>query len=363
MLQTTELFYLTELSPGDKSWDKHKAQADDYKTLYLGTLYHKRAERIASCSNCLVFKTQVPPPSSYQVPSPSSHQVPPPSSHQVPDNRYKRYKLKSTWFCRVPHCPICQGRRALKWNSKTRQIMPKVLEEFPKSEFIMLTLTVPNCDLAELRLTLDQMHKAWRRLLTRKELAKIQGWVRSTEVNRSQEDTTHPHYHALLMVEPSYFTGANYITQKRWSELWAKSLKTNEIRVVDVRKVKPKKGLESQKTEAILSATTEVIKYAVKPSDNLIDEHDIQRPGQRVRMSNQDWLVGLTDQLHKSRLIATGGVLKDYFKELEDERQEERQDLVHIRENVLAEPDYEEPDKVFNWHSGVKRYAMRSQAS
>lgn len=333
MLQATELSYLTELSPRDKPWDKRKAQADCYQTLYLDTSYHKRAERIANCSSRLVFKTG------------------------LQDNKRRRYKLKTAMFCRVPHCPICQSRRALKWNSKTRQIMPRVLEAYPKSRFIMLTLTVPNCDLTDLRSTLGEMNKAWRNLIRRKEL-KIQGWIRTTEVTRADDDKAHPHYHALLMVPPSYFTGANYITQERWTELWASSLKTGEFRKVDVRAVKPKKGaLNASETEAILSATVEVIKYAVKPSDNLIDEHDTQRPGQRVRMSNQDWLVGLTDQLHKTRLIATGGVLKDYFKELEDERKEANQDLIHIRENALAEPDSDEPDKVFDWYQGVKRYA------
>ncbi len=236
--------------------------------------------------------------------------------------------------------------------------MPKVLADSPKARFIMLTLTVPNCELADLRSQLGEMHKAWIRLLTRKEL-KIHGWIRSTEVVRRAEDLAGPHYHALLMVPSSYFSGVNYITQERWSELWAKSLKTKDDRIVDVRAVKSKKGtLKGSETDAVISATVEVIKYAVKPDDCLIDDHDLQRPGQRVRMSNQDWLVGLTEQLHKSRLIATGGVLKDYFKEVEDERQEERGSLVHIREKLVADCESDAPEAVFNWHPEVERYAM-----
>jgi len=235
--------------------------------------------------------------------------------------------------------------------------MPRVLADSPKARFIMLTLTVPNCELKDLRSQLGEMHKAWVRLLTRKEL-KIHGWIRATEVTRADDDKAHPHYHALLMVPSSYF-GSNYITQDRWKELWAKSLKASYDPIVDVRAVKPKKGgLKGSEAQTVLSAMCEVIKYAVKADNCLIDDHNWQLPGKQVRMSNQDWLLDLTEQLHKSRLIATGGVFKDYFKELEDERQEERENLVHIKEKLISDCESDEPEKVFNWHSEIKRYAM-----
>lgn len=235
--------------------------------------------------------------------------------------------------------------------------MPKVLVDSPKARFIMLTLTVRNCELTDLRSQLGEMHKAWRKLLKREEL-KLDGWIRTTEVTRGKDDTAHPHYHCLLMVRPSYF-GSNFIKQERWRELWQDSLDVDYLPQVNVKTVKDEEGtLKVSKTDAAISATVEVIKYAVKPSDCLIDDHDLQRPGQRVRMSNQDWLVGLTEQLHKSRLIATGGVLKDYFKELEDERQEERGSLVHIREKLIADCESDGSEEVFNWQPEVKRYAM-----
>ena len=36
----------------------------------------------------------------------------------------------------------------------------------------------------------------------------------------------HPHYHALLLVKPSYFT-KNYIKQSEWVEMWQKALRAD----------------------------------------------------------------------------------------------------------------------------------------
>jgi hypothetical protein len=238
------------------------------------------------------------------------------------------------------------------WTAKTIKIMPKVLETHPKSRFIFLTLTVRSHPLNELRSTLTQMHEAWRRLLKRKEW-KVQGWVRTTEVTRTQDDKARPHYHCLLMVKPSYFTGEYYVTQERWVELWRDCLKISYDPVVDVRAVRPKKGKEGQPGGEVMSALVETIKYTVKPSDILRGDN-CQQPGQRVRISDQDWLIELTTQLHKTRAIATGGILKDYLKVLDDEPE----DLIHVDEHGETQADEESPRVTFGWRETAKRYAM-----
>jgi hypothetical protein len=244
------------------------------------------------------------------------------------------------------------------WTAKTIKIMPKVLEANPKSRFIMLTLTVANCPLLELKTTLSEMHQAWRKLIQRKEW-KVQGWVRTTEVNRAADDKAHPHYHCLLMVKPTYFAGANYISQERWVELWRESLKVSYQPVVDVRAVYAKKSaLEGQEDNSVITALVEVIKYTVKPSDVLRGDN-CQLPGQRVRISDQDWLVELTTQLHKTRAIATGGILRDYLKVLENEPE----DLIHGDESGETQADSESPRIGFDWNSRNKRYHMKPETA
>ena len=324
--------YLSDLFPKDKPWDKRRDEADGFKALFRGTVYHCYAVRLADCSCELVF------------------------AFAVNDNGTCSLKLQAARFCRVRLCPVCQGRRALMWTAKTIKIMPKVLEAHPKSRFILLTLTVRNCDLSDLRSQLSQMHEAWRKLLKRKEW-KVQGWVRTTEVTRGQDDTAHPHYHCLLMVSPGYF-GNSYVSQERWVELWRDCLKVSYDPVVDVRAVRPKKGKEGQPEQDVISALVETIKYTVKPSDILRGDNCQQQPGQRVRISDQDWLIQLTTQLHKTRAIATGGILKDYLKVLEDEPE----DLIHVDEHGETQADENSPRVAFGWREQAKRYAMESQA-
>ena len=75
----------------------------------------------------------------------------------------------------------------------------------------------------------------------------------------------HPHFHALLLVKPSYFT-INYIKQGDWVEMWAKALRADYLPSVNVKAVKShfrrKKGRKQ-----LDKAICETLKYSVKPSD------------------------------------------------------------------------------------------------
>lgn len=322
LLQATEPVYLSALSPKDSRWDDKRLQADRFKLLYQGTKYNCYAVRIADCSCRLLF------------------------AFQVDDAGLCKLKLQAAKFCRVRLCPVCQDRRSMMWRGKTFRILPKVLEEYPKARFIFLTLTVKNCSLNELRSKLDWMHKSWGKLVKRKEFSAVQGWIRSVEVTRGQDDTAHPHYHCLFMVQEGYFK-RGYISQERWSTIWQECLGVEYNPIVDVRTVKPKRGIpEDEQQLAVMAAIVETIKYSSKPSDVL--------NGAQNSMTNQDWLVGLTKQLHRTRAIATGGVLKSYLKLLE----EDPEDLIHVDENGLSESDPESPRVMFGWREKAKRYQL-----
>lgn len=328
MLQATDPIYLSTLSPKDSRWDDKRSQADRFKALYQGTEYNCYAVRIADCSCHLLF------------------------AFQVDDVGLCKLKLQAAKFCRVRLCPVCQDRRSMMWRGKTFKILPKVLEDYPKARFIFLTLTVRNCPLDELRLKLDWMHKSWHKLVKRKEFSPVEGWIRSVEVTRGADDTAHPHYHCLLMVKPSYFTGDRYVSQERWSTIWQQCLGVEYTPIVDVRVVKPKRGTpEDEQQLAVMAAIVETIKYSSKPSD-VLNRSDLQLS--TSSMTNQDWLVGLTKQLHKTRAIATGGVLKAYLKLLEDDPE----DLIHVDENGLSEADPDSPRVMFGWREKAKRYRL-----
>jgi plasmid rolling circle replication initiator protein Rep len=296
--------YLTEISPKDKPWDKRKSESKLVARLYQDTDLNRYANRIKDCGAYLGFKWVIDP-----------------------KTEKLKLKLNACRFCRCRHCPICQWRRALMWIARFLGVVSTMIKDYPSARYIFLTLTVKNCELSELRKTLVWMNKSWQRMIQRKAFPAI-GFARSTEITKASDGKVHPHFHALLMVPSTYFKGTEYITQADWTELWRKSLRVDYTPIVNVKAVKKRcKRTESQNegivsldgsdaSEAILDASDEIssaivetFKYSIKPSDLIGTGSDADR----------EWLVGLTDQLHKTRSISLGGVFKNYLSEDEPE--------------------------------------------
>lgn len=306
--------YLSEVSPRHKPWDVHRAEADEVQEAYAGGLsrHQRYATRVEACSQVLEF------------------------ARDPPGAGKRKYTLKHAWFCRVRHCPVCQWRRSLMWQAKVYRALPQLLRDYPDTRFLFMTLTIRNCPVADLRKTLTLMAKAWQRL-TQRRTWPARGWVRAVEITRSQKDrSAHPHYHCLLMVPPAYFQG-DYLKQHQWAELWQQCLKIDYRPVVDIRAVKLDLVQSSQRVNKpparMWEAVAEILKYAVKPSD-MIRDHD--------------WFLSLSDQLHKTRGVAIGGILKHYITEREPEQ--------------LTEEPGEEPPEVsaeqlfFGWKRDVRKY-------
>lgn len=295
---------LSDLSDRDKVWDKHKANSDIVSQHYSRSSYGRYAERINICADLLEFKLS---PDSYQ-------------------GAYK-LKLSAARFCRVRTCPVCQWRRSLMWKAKAHKVLPKVVEAYPKHRWVFLTLTVKNCPITELKSTLGWMHESFKRL-TKLKIWTVEGWIKSTEVTRGKDGSAHPHFHCLLMVPPSYFKGSKYISQEKWTELWQQCLRIDYKPMVHVRAI-----AKRHDPQVIIP---EILKYQVKESDLVKD---------------REWFIELTKQLHKTRAVAVGGVLKTYLKELEQEP-----------EDLIGESD--EPDQVdegslyFRWKKVEKKYRM-----
>lgn len=309
---------LAEVSAKDKIWDVHRAQADDVKGVYeTASEFERYAARISHCSGILRFGRVVDVETGELL-----------------------FQLRQAQFCRVRHCPVCQWRRALMWQARFYDALPAIQAEFPRARWLLLTLTVRNCDVAELSPTLTAMNAAWQRLIKRKEFSAVQGWVRTTEVTRGADGSAHPHFHALLMVQPSFFKGSAYVKHSRWVELWQQCARLGYAPNVDVRAVKAKRGQDE--AAALSGAVAETLKYAVKPAD---------------MVSDTEWFLEMTRQLHRKRFVATGGALKDVFRLGEETEQDL---LVEAQEN--ASEAQEEPLLAFGWESEERRYKRKPEA-
>jgi plasmid rolling circle replication initiator protein Rep len=296
---------LADLSPRDKPWDKHRANADRVETHYRGSEFDSYATRVNFCSQLLEFGL-------------------------VPDwdDDTLKLKLRSARFCRVRHCPVCQWRRSLMWKAKAYKVLPRIVEAYPNYRWIFLTLTRKNCPITELKATLQDMNRAFQRLSQRK-VWPAEGWLRSTEVTRGRDGSAHPHFHCLLMVRPGYF-GKNYIKQDEWVELWRNAMRLDYKPILDCRAVK--RGKQP------MQLVPELLKYCTKESDLVAD---------------REWFLELTRQMHKMKCITTGGLLKEYLQVLEAEPE----DL--IGESELPEGD-DEAKLYFGWKKREKQYRMVS---
>jgi hypothetical protein len=180
------------------------------------------------------------------------------------------------------------------------------------------------------------MNKAWQRLIKRQEFGAVLGWVRTTEVTRGKDGSAHPHFHALLMVIPSYFQGKYYVSQPRWVELWQGCAKLDYEPSVHVKAVKELGG------EQLAKAVCETLKYSVKPTDLVADKN---------------WFLELTRQCFKLRFVATGGVLKGVFKSVDDADSDE---LLHVNDKPEDEQDEASKARIaFGWHKEKGRYYHR----
>lgn len=308
---------LTDYSPKDAPWDVHRSQADDVGGIYATAVEFERyAARMADCGGVLRFGWAT-----------------------TPETGETSLRLREAHFCRVRHCPVCQWRRSLMWQARFYQSLPKIVQEHPTARWLFLTLTVRNCPIDELGATLTAMNAGWKRLIERREFRPVLGWVRTTEVTRGDDGSAHPHFHALLMVPPSWFT-RQYVKQARWVELWADCMRLDYAPVVDVRTVKARAPEAAQTAtdamgQALQRAVAETLKYSVKPDDMTADP---------------EWFLELTRQTHKRRFVASGGVLKDVLKV----DQESDEDL------VLADGSSEGEDDgsrlAFGWRSAERRY-------
>ena len=294
---------LSELSERDKPWDKHRANCDRTTRHYRDSEFDAYADRMTFCSEFLGF------------------------GFEGKDDGEIQLKLRTARFCRVRHCPVCQWRRSLMWKAKAYQVLPLLVKKYPKHRWLFVTLTQKNCPITELRDNLQAMNKGWQRMVQRKAWPAI-GWIRSTEVTHGRRGDAHPHFHCLLLVPSQYFSGKGYMSQDKWVELWRSCMRLDYNPILDVQAIR--RGKQP------MSLVPELLKYCVKESDLVRD---------------RECFLELTRQMKNIRCVATGGVLKQYLKELE----REPEDLIGKDDE---ESDSGDVDLYFGWRRSEKRYRL-----
>lgn len=305
---------LSNRSGKDKVWDVHRKNVDLVADLYNQSAEFERYfQRMDDCSGRLEF-----------------------SQILQKDTGELKLKLSNAHFCRVRHCPICQWRKSLMWKAKFYKAIPEIMEDYKSARWLFLTLTVKNCDVKDLKSTIQKMNKAFKKIINREHFKKYNlGFVKTTEITRSKDGTAHPHFHILLLMNSSYFR-RGYMKQEEWRDLWVDVMDIDYIPQVDIRTVKIRLGSEQ---ESLSNAVAETLKYAVKPSDMIQD---------------REWFLEMNRQVFKMRFVSTGGILKDLFK---DETTEKELLLLNEEENE-EEKDLNN-NLFFNWYKTDKKYKRK----
>ena len=199
-------------------------------------------------------------------------------------------KLVKANNCENRFCPICAYKKARKEALKL-SVLIKSLEKGYK--FLFLTLTAPNVTSDNLEDEIKLYNESFKRLTKLKPfMSAAVGYVRKLEVTFNHDlETYHPHFHVLLAVKNSYFSGAYYIKRDEWLEMWKSAKRDNTITQVDVRKLDL-----SLDDKGIL----EIAKYSAKDSDYL---------------KSQDIFDVIYKALKGKRLITYNGVFKESVRE------------------------------------------------
>lgn len=200
---------------------------------------------------------------------------------QLVDGQAPEAKLTGGKLCNARLCPFCEWRRTRAWRKRLIQGLEAFHSDYPTWKPIFLTLTVKNVRLDELRQEIKRMNAAWRRM-TETANYPTEMWFRRTEVvvSAGRRPTgwngtpymAHPHFHCLLLVPPNYFS-RNYLSQRKWQEMWAMAGRLDYAPVVDVRRARAKSTSGSPDMQPLTAASLEAAKYASKAT-NLLELGD-----------------------------------------------------------------------------------------
>ena len=301
--------WLSDVSPGDKPWDEHHATGDQMVPMYQRSddeRHQKLGRRIRECAPTLTMAE---------------------AFHR--ETGEVKLKLSEAFFCRCRTCPTCQWRRALRWKARIIEALPKIKAEFPTHQWIMLTLTIRNVPIEELKEAIRSMNRAYRRMM-KFIMWPADGSIKSMEVTKGKDGRAHPHFHCLLHVPGGYFNGGQYLNHEKWRAMWRKAMKLDYDPQIWIERLPRKK-------QTMEDAVKEVLKYSVKPAD-LVDE--------------DEWLWALTDQLHHVRAVEVLGSVKKFFKEDDDE-------MLVVEDKEQPELELTGNETTFDWHRKDARYGRK----
>lgn len=269
--QNCDYDLFSDVSLEDKRpWTRKKNMARKIQSIYEGDSdFQKMAERIAACSEVVTVD----------------------SSSKTTGGR--KFKFKSSRFCRVRNCPVCQWRRSLKWKARFHKALPEIKNEKPTAKWLFLTCKIKSCAIEDLRTAIQDINKGWKKVNERKIFRNtIIGWMKGIEVTRDKYENASLRLNAMILVKQSYF-GNRYVSLKMWKEGWKESLRIDYVPDISVKKINKHEDL---------NAFVDIV------ANNKTDFN-------KMISGSPEWFLEFSRQVDGLRFIGTGGFLKEKFND------------------------------------------------
>lgn len=221
---------------------------------------------------------------------------------QIYQEHEQGMKLKRAYLCHKRGCPICDklladGRRH---DMETR--IPPLLDANSDTIKIplLLTITIKNCSVDEVREKLRLFNKVWAYLThpVKGIFGKwLMGALKGLEVTMGEDGSAHPHLHAALYVKRGYFAGnAPAVRVEEVAAVVKRMMGLNYTPHCSMNHAVPR----SQEKRAI-AAALEAVKYCAKPS--------------KAMYENGVFFAKLMYQLRSLRLVEGTGFLRGIFRD------------------------------------------------
>lgn len=192
---------------------------------------------------------------------------------------------------------VCDFKRR-KIYAQFQSKLPDFIENHTNNVWIFITLTRKKCDIFNLRNECNNMKVAFNKLLKNKKFSnyfqqtgkyyKDSGYLKVMEISRYDDMHCLPHFHILISVHKN-FVNTDYLSKKKLSNIWKKSLNINYLPVVDVEIIK--------NDEFLISNICKKAVYVKKFNEDLL--------------LNKKYTVEYLKQTASLKMSSSAGILKE----------------------------------------------------
>ncbi len=233
--------------------------------------------------------------------------------------------------CRDRLCPLCSWRLSIQRYHEMIAVLDVLRPDMERmgSKVCMLTLTVRNVRVGDLRATMQGMSQAWKRLRQSKAFNSVWGWARCCEITyNAKAHTMHPHMHILLVYDSSDVNIATTMNEMKAG--WKRANRLNYSPIIDLREAYSKAG-----EDELIAAAGEAFAYSIKPAT--------------TGLMSIPMLERFANEIGGLRLIGYGKAIKKAREQLgfKDESQEDEHD-----DSTVCECGTELEHMVLAWSAG-----------